>query len=138
MRRQRLEFRVTQRGAVMQRIDRRDQGLLGRRPAGRIGAALHRGADLLLGEVRGRRECCDMHAPFVLASGQRAGPVDDDFAVPQRQRPAIEQAAGPEFLPGAGVAGDHAEQDQRRRAAHDPVKLLLKFRRIGRLQRCQS
>jgi hypothetical protein len=84
MRRQRLEFRFRQRGAVMQRIDRCDQGLLGSRPAWRVGSALHRGADLLLGEAGGIREGRDMHAPFVFASGQRTGPVDDDFAVPQR------------------------------------------------------
>ncbi len=84
MRRQRLEFRILQRGAAMQRIDRSEQGLLGRRPARRIGIVKHRGADLLLGEVGGIGEGCDMHAPFVFASGQRTGPVDDDLAFPQR------------------------------------------------------
>ena len=42
----------------------------------------------------------------------------------KRQRSAVEQAAGAKFLPGAGVAGHHPEQHQRRRAAHDAVELL--------------
>ena len=53
----------------------------------------------------------------------------------KRQRPAVEQAAGAEFLPGARLAGDDAEQHQRRRAAHDAVELLLNLRCIRRLQR---
>jgi hypothetical protein len=65
------------------------------------------------------------NAPFIFATGQRAGPVDDDFPLPQTQRAAIQQAGGPEFFPGAGVAGDHPEQHQRRRATHDAVELRL-------------
>jgi hypothetical protein len=77
----------------------------------------------------------DMHAPFIFASVQRAGAVDHDFPLPQRQRPAVQQAAAAEFLPGAGMAGHDAEQHQWRCAAHDPVELLPDFGRIRRLQR---
>ena len=41
----------------------------------------------------------------------------------KRERPAIQEAAGAEFFPGAGVAGHDAKQHQRRRAAHDAVEL---------------
>ena len=119
----------------MQRVDRRDQGLLGRGPARRIGFAEHGGADLLVGQLCGRREGRDMHAPFIFASGARAGAVDDDFALAQAERPLVEQAAGAEFLPGPGVAGDDPEQGQRRLAAHDAVELPLDFRLIRRLKR---
>jgi hypothetical protein len=76
-----------------------------------------------------------MHAPFVFAAVQRAGPVDNDLAFAQGQRPAIQKAAGTEFLPGAGMARHHPEQHQRWRAAHDPVELLLDILIIGWLQR---
>ena len=118
----------------MQRIDCRDKRLLGYRPARRIGAIQHRGADLRIGEICRLRECSDMHAPFILASGQRAGAVDHDLAFAQGQRTAIQQAAGAEFLPGPRVGGDDAEQRQRRRTAHDAVELLLDFVRVRRLQ----
>ena len=85
----------------MQRVDRRDQRLLGRRPAGVGGFAEHGGADLFVGQVRGFREGRDMDAPFIFAAGSRAGAVDDDLALAQAERPAVEQAAGAEFLPGA-------------------------------------
>jgi hypothetical protein len=85
--------------------------------------------------MRGLGEDRDVDAPFVFASRPRAGAVDDDLAFAQRQRPAVQQTAGAEFLPGAWLAGDHAEQHQRRRAPHDPVELLLNLRCIRRLQR---
>ena len=119
----------------MQRIDGRNQRPFSRGPARRIGAAKHRGADLLLGQMRRFREGRDMHAPFVLALRQGAGAVDDDLALPQGERTPIEQAAGAEFLPGARIARHDAEQQQRRRAAHDPVELpgnLLFIRRLKR------
>ena len=54
-------------------------------------------------------------ALIVTDAGKPVGIVHlHDIAVRQRQRPAVEQAAAPEFLPGAGVAGDEAGQDQRR------------------------
>ena len=58
----------------------------------------------------------------------------------KRQRAAVQQAAGAEFLPGAGVAGHDAKQQQRRRAAHDAVELRLNLRCIRRLQaaRCAA
>jgi hypothetical protein len=135
MRRQRGEFRLAERGRGVQRIDGCDQRLLGGRPARRVGLAEHRGADLFVGQVRGSGKRCDMHAPFVLAFGQRAGAIDDDFALAQRQRAAVEQAAGAELLPGARAAGQHPEQRQRRRAAHDAVELQLDLRRVRRLER---
>ena len=119
----------------MQRIDRRDQGLFGLRPARRVGAAQHRGADLLVGEMRGGRKGRDVDAPFIFAPRQRAGAVDDDLALAQGERPLVQQAAGAEFLPGPRMAGDDAKQHQRRRAAHDAVELSLDFRLIRRLQR---
>jgi hypothetical protein len=76
-----------------------------------------------------------MHAPFIFASGQRAGAVDHDLALAQAQRSAIQQAAGAEFIPGPRVAGDDAKQRQRWRAAHDAVELRLNLRRIRRLKR---
>ncbi len=123
------------RSALVQRIDGRDQRLFGRRPARSVGIFAHGGADLFVGQMRGFGEGRDMHAPFVLAAGSRAGAVDDDLAFPQGERPAVEQAAGAEFLPGAGIAGHHAEQHQRRRAAHDAVEMRLNLRCIRRLQR---
>ena len=135
MRRQRLEFGVAERRAGMQRIDGCDQDLLGGRPARRVGGAKHRGADLFVGQVRGGGKCRDMHAPFIFASGQRAGAVDHDLALTQGERTAVQKAAGAEFLPGPRIGGYDAKQGQRRRAAHDPVELLLDLRRIRRLQR---
>ncbi len=76
-----------------------------------------------------------MDAPFVLATGARAGAVDDDFALSQAERAAVEQAAGGKFLPGPRAARDGAKQHERRRAAHDAVELLLDLRGIRRLQR---
>ena len=119
----------------MQRVDGGDQRLLGLRPAGLGGGAAHGGADLLFRQFRGNRERRDMHAPFVLATRSRAGAVDDDLALPQGERPAIQQAAGAEFFPGAGIAGHDAKQHQRRGAAHDAVELLGNLGCIGRLQR---
>ena len=119
----------------MQRVSGRNQDLFGLRPTRRSGAAAHRGAHLLLAKLRGLRKGHDMHAPFVLATVQRAGAVDDDLALPQGERPAVEQAAGAEFFPGARLARHDAEQHQRRRAAHDAVELFLDIRCIRRRQR---
>src|SRR5207237_5801836 len=110
---------------MMQRIDSPDQCPFAFRPAPSIGAAENGGADLLGREMRGIRERRNMHAPFVLAASQRAGPVDDNLALAQRERTPIEQTASAEFLPGTGVAGHDTEQRQRWRAAHDPVELIL-------------
>src|SRR3954463_8973698 len=99
MRRQVSEFGVAERGAVVQRVDGRDQRLLGLRPASVRGGAAHGGADLFISQFRGGRKRRDMHTPFVLASRSRAGAVDDDLALPQGERPAIQEAAGAEFLP---------------------------------------
>ena len=135
MRRKRCEFGVAERGPLVQRIDRRDQRLLGIRPARCGGFTEYRGADLLVGKMRCHGEGRDMHAPFIFASRARAGPHDDDLSLPQRERAAVEQAAGAKFLPGPWLAGDGAEQQQRRRTAHDAVELLLDLGRVGRLKR---
>jgi len=50
----------------MQRIDSRDQRLIGWRPARGIGAIKHGGADLDVGQMGGLRKRRDMHAPFVI------------------------------------------------------------------------
>ena len=47
-----------------------------------------------IGKARRGGEGRDMDAPFILASRARAGAVDDDFALAQGERPAVEQAAG--------------------------------------------
>ncbi len=76
-----------------------------------------------------------MDAPFVFAPVQRAGAVDHDLARPQRQRAAVQQAAGAELVPGPAVTGHDAEQRERRRAAHDVVELGLNFGGIGWFER---
>jgi hypothetical protein len=119
----------------MQRVGRCDQCLLGCGPAGIRRFAQHGGADLFISEAGCGGEGRDMDAPFIFASGARAGAVDDDFALAQAQRAAVEQAAGAEFLPGARAHGDGAEQEQWRRATHDAVELLLDFRRVWRIER---
>src|SRR5256885_7997983 len=48
-----------------------------------------------------------------------AGAVDDDLTLPQRQRAAVQQAAGSKLFPGPRAASDGAEQNERRRALHD-------------------
>ena len=85
--------------------------------------------------MRGLGKRRDMDAPFVFASGARAGAVDHDFALAQSQRTAIEQAAGAKFLPGPRIGGDDAEQGQGRGAAHDAVELTLDFLRVWRRKR---
>ena len=122
----------------MQRIDGRDHRLLGRRPARRIRRPLHRGADLLVGEMCGGGEGRDVHAPFIFARVQRAGAVDHDLALPQGERSAIQETAGAEFLPGPRMPRHHPEQHQRRRAAHDAVELLLNAGRVRRIERCDA
>jgi signal-transduction protein with cAMP-binding, CBS, and nucleotidyltransferase domain len=68
--------------------------------------------DLLSSEALDVLNSSKITALIVPDAGMPVGIVHlHDIAVPQRQRPAVEQAAAPEFLPGAGVAGDDAEQD---------------------------
>ncbi len=131
MRRERGEFGIAERRAMVQRVDRRDQRRFGLRPARRIGVAVDRGANLVPGQARRLGEDGDMHAPLVFAPVQRAGAVDHDLALPQAQRTVVEQAAGAEFLPGPRMPGHDAEQHQRRRTAHDAVELGLNLRGIG-------
>jgi len=104
---------------------------------GDIGA-MHGGANLLLSEFGGLRERRNMHAPFIFAVVERAGAVDDDLALAHRQRSLVEQAAATKFLPGPRLRSHDAEQQQRRCAAHNAVKLLLDVRCIGRRQRCEA
>ena len=119
----------------MQRVDGRDQRLLGFRPAGGVGIAQHGGADLFVGQMRGRREGRDMHAPFIFAAGARAGAVDDDLALAQATSgPRSSRLPARNFSQARGMAGHDAEQQQRRRAAHDAVELRLDLGRIRRLQ----
>jgi hypothetical protein len=67
-----------------------------------------------------------MHAPLVFATIERAGAVDHDLSLPQRQQAAIEQAAGVEALIDAAVDRQNAEQDQRIDARrHDFVERRL-------------
>jgi hypothetical protein len=84
MRRQVSEFGLAERRAIVQRVNDRDQRLLGLRPAGLAACAAHGGADLIFVQVCGLRECRDMDAPFVFATGSRAGAVDDDLTLAQR------------------------------------------------------
>src|SRR3954468_8375809 len=138
MRLETRELRITERRAVMQRIDRRYHRLLRFRPAGRISPAMHGGADLFLGELCSLSERRDMHAPFIFTSVERAGAIDDDLALSHRQRSLVEHAAGAEFLPGPRLRRHDAEQEQRRRAAHDAIELFLDLWRIGRRQRREA
>jgi hypothetical protein len=69
-----------------------EQDALIRTPVGV--AAIDGGRDLPRRELHLGGEESDVDAPFVLAFVERAGAIDDDFALPQRQQPAIEQAAG--------------------------------------------
>jgi len=103
--------------------------------AWRIVCGMHRRRYLLIVQLRGVSEDRDMNAPLVLAFVQRAGTVDHDLALAQCERTLVEQTAGAEFLPGARVRRHHAKQHQRRRAAHDGVKIGLDVFRIGRLER---
>jgi hypothetical protein len=119
----------------MKRVDGGDQRLLLGRPARIVRAAQHRCTHLLVGQAGGMRERRDMDAPFVFATRERTGSVDDDLTFAQRQNPAIEQAATLEFLPGPRVAGDDPKQHQRRSTAHDPIELLLNFNIVRRLKR---
>jgi hypothetical protein len=65
---------------------------------------MHCRADLLLGQMRGRGKGRDMDAPFILASRQRAGAVDDDLALAVLQARLTElRAAGfIELIPASG------------------------------------
>ena len=85
--------------------------------------------------MRGSGEGRDVHVPFVLAGIQRAGAIDHDLALAQGERTAVQETAGAEFFPGAGMPRHDPEQHQRRRTAHDAVELLLDVGRVRRLQR---
>ena len=76
----------------MQRIDRHEHGLFGRRPAGIAGIAFHRRPDLLLRQLGSRAKGRDVNTPLIFAGVQCAGTVDDNLAFAQRERTAIEQA----------------------------------------------
>ena len=67
--------------AVDEIVDQGDQGLLRWRPAGGIAAFGDGGRHLLRREADLVGKEGDMNAPFVLAPRQRAGAVDDDFAL---------------------------------------------------------
>lgn len=83
---------------VMQGVDCCDQRLFILRPARSIGGSEHRGADLLIGQVRRACKNRDMDAPFVFAACQRTSAIDDDLPLPERQRAPIQQAAITKFL----------------------------------------
>src|ERR1700733_6684392 len=87
----------------MQGVDSGNERPFGRRPARRIGAFVHGGANLFLGQTGGLREGRYMHAPLVLAARQRASAVDDNLAFPQRERTAIEEAPARNFSQARGL-----------------------------------
>jgi hypothetical protein len=60
-----------------------------------------------------------VHAPFVFAAGQRAGAIDGDLALTQRQRTVIQQAGGAKLGLGALVFRHDPEKHQR--AASGPM-----------------
>ena len=73
-----------------------------------------------------------MHAPLVLRAAAGGDAVDDDLALAQRQVALVEQAAAHEALEQALVAGERAEQHQRRDAGrHQRVEAGLDLGRIG-------
>ena len=80
----------------------------------------------------------DMHAPFIFASGERAGAVDHDLALAQGERPAVEQAAAAEFLPGPRLAGDTRNNTSGGAPRMMPVELLPGFpaRKAAPAARC--
>src|SRR5439155_1278761 len=74
-----------------------------------------------------------MYAPLVGAAASRAGAVDYNLAVAQRDRTPIEQARGTEAGPDARHSSERGEQQQRRDAGrHEAIEDCLQLGRIRR------
>src|SRR6185436_19399206 len=102
-------------------------------PRGISRISVHRRAELFLRQRHALSEERDVHTPFVGAAAARAGAVDHDLAVAERERAAIEQAAGAKAIPDARNASQRREERQWRHAGrHDRVEHLLKLGRIWR------
>ena len=105
-------------------------------PAGIAAAAVHERRQHRRVQPGLFREERRVHAPFVLRAAKRRDPVDDDFALPERQVALIEQRAAPEALEQPWIARQSREQRQRGDPGrHDALEHSLDFRGIGRSRR---
>ena len=100
----------------MQRVAQADEQRILGAPAGIVRPAAHEGALLRGVEAGPLGEEGDMHAPLVFRAAARGDAVDHDLALAQRQVALVEQAAAHEALDQALVAGERAEEDERRDA----------------------
>src|SRR5262245_6984510 len=75
-----------------------------------------------------------MHTPFVLRAAPRDDAMDDDLPLAQRQVALVEQPGTHEAPEQPLVAGQHAEQQERRYARrHQGIEARLHLRRVWRL-----
>ena len=99
---------------VVQLVRESYQQALAVRPYGVVGAAQHRGAQLLLRHAEGAAKGNGVHAPFVLAPAPGAGAVKQHLAVEWLDAPEVQdvRADCPEALQDRGVVGDRSEQQR--------------------------
>ena len=102
---------VRQGTAGIQLLTRIQQRLLILRPVGI--ATQDNSLDLPRRELRLDGKYGDVDTPFVFASIERAGSVDHDLTLPQRQQSAIQQATGAELLVDALIDRERTEQKER-------------------------
>lgn len=91
------ELLVGERRAFVQGVHGGDQRGLRRCPMAGVRGHGQQLGNVGRGDPRLLRELRDVHAPFVLAAGPRAGSVNHDLPLAQAEEPAVQERSGPEL-----------------------------------------
>jgi hypothetical protein len=108
-----LPRRVGDGRGVVELVAQAYQRRLARRPDRVVGAGLRGRTDPLGAHAERPRERGHVHAPLVLGAAARGGPVDQELAVADCDRPAVEHARAHEAREDPAAPGERAEQPQR-------------------------